>query len=900
MGMSMNSNVPAFQAHSAMVQVTDEMQKSINRLSSGLRINSAADDPSGLAISQRLHTQLSGLNRAVLNVQDAISYLQTAESSLNESQTILQRMRELAVQGANGTLTATDRGEIQKEVSQLIGEVDRIAKSTEYNTKKLLDGSASALWSSSSENVRLTIRGAVAEGNYELEIDTDPVPNHVLKTDIFSLKASAIGVDNVELNPTNAALSFTVNAGTTVNSGTLTFDFGLGTTFSAGIDAGATASDIATTINQDEDLNGYLLAYVNGTTLTIEAKVDGREGNVYSVYASNSNVAGVTTTGIYTFAGGEDYPTGIIGVGNPVGMPENDQTTGIKYIVYGDNEVVVNAGGDTAHTVAAYEKSLGGEITASTTAGSLSSHINTVAGNTVAMTGSGYAILEIVSGGTVDGAGSNQVLAKASFDNGQTWFNVGNIDTGAAVTISDGTSSFQLTALTAADVINTGDKVLVALNDENYNNSTHAELQVASPFPDNTGNNSQSGPIYSFSTDGLNKRTTSVKVGYLDIQTGDVSFGTVDVSIDLLESRSAVNASIATDGGTNNVSFDVIGGGGVAFRTTKLWQIDKFYDNQGVFILGENGKSVTIYNAAGDASTIYIDPEDSIGDLADKIEIAITGTKIDGGLGMGTGDATIDSHIADFVTEPTALSDEAVKGTIVIRSPQMGTKGMIYFSGEEAILNALSLVTIQSPKVDPMTIKVKDAHTGKLIGEDTVSDNVLRNVVKGVDIELNPNLDIDINWDAAHKKYTFANATGTIKEYIHVVDNAKSFQIGANEGQTMDSYIGEMSAHALGVDRVMVVTQDLAQQSITKLDDAIDLVSSERARLGAVINRLEHTANNLSVQSANAYASESRIKDLDMAQETTEFSKWQILSQIGTSMLAQANKLPQNLLSLLR
>ena len=98
----------------------------------------------------------------------------------------------------------------------------------------------------------------------------------------------------------------------------------------------------------------------------------------------------------------------------------------------------------------------------------------------------------------------------------------------------------------------------------------------------------------------------------------------------------------------------------------------------------------------------------------------------------------------------------------------------------------------------------------------------------------------------------------------------------------------------------MVVTQDLAQSSITKLDNAIDSVSSERARLGAVINRLQHTANNLAVQSANAYSSESRIKDLDMAVATTEFSKQQIMSQAATSMLAQANKLPNNLLSLLR
>ncbi len=903
MGISLNSNVAAFQAHSRLLKVQGEMQESITRLSSGLRINGAADDPSGLAISQRLHTQLSGLNRASLNVQDSISYLQTAEFSLGETQVILQRMRELAVQASNGTLTATDRGEIQKEVTQLIAEVDRIALSTEYNTKKLLDGSASALWSASSDNVNVVVRGSVAEGNYELEIDTDPVANNVLKTDIFSLKADAIGVDNVDLNASNAQLQFQIAGGTTANSGTLTFDFGTGVTYDLAVDAGVAASDLATNINQNEDLQDYVTAYVvtsgANTFINIEADVDGTEGNVYSLYANTGNVGGVTTTAVYTFSGGDDYPTGVQNVGAPTGIPSSMGTTE-KYEIHVDNEVAINAGGDTAHVVAAYEQGIGGDITAASTQGSLANYVSVAAGDTVAQTGSGYAIVEITQGGVVDGAGTNAIFAKASMDNGNTWYNLGNIDTGANVTIQGDDVSLTLNALNAGDTINTGDKVLIALNDEDFNNATHAEVQVVSPFPNSLGGNTQNGPTYSFVSDSLNKRATRLTVGNLDIETGDVTFGEIEMSVDILKSTSATNSAIATDGGVSQVTFDVIGGGGTAFNSTKLYQIDKFYDNNGNFILGENGKSITIYNAEGDRADIFIDPEDTIGEVSDKIENAIVSSKQDGGLGMGTGNETIDSHVADYVTESTPFSDEAVKGTIVIRSPQMGTRGKIYFSADEGVLNALSLAEIQSPDLDPMTVTVRDAHTGKMIGEDTVADAVLRNVVQGVDIELNPNLDVDISWDAAHKKYVFSNSVGTVKEYVHIVDNAKSFQIGANVGQTMDSYIGEMTAGALGIEKVMVVTQDLAQGSIRKLDNAIDMVSSERARLGAIINRLGHTANNLEVQSANAFASESRIKDLDMAEETTEFSKQQILSQVATSMIAQANKLPQNLLGLLR
>jgi flagellin len=109
-----------------------------------------------------------------------------------------------------------------------------------------------------------------------------------------------------------------------------------------------------------------------------------------------------------------------------------------------------------------------------------------------------------------------------------------------------------------------------------------------------------------------------------------------------------------------------------------------------------------------------------------------------------------------------------------------------------------------------------------------------------------------------------------------------------------------MSAHALGVDSILVTDRESASRSITVLDNAISKVSTQRAKLGAYQNRLEHTINNLTTASTNLTAAESRIRDADMAKEMVEFTKLNILSQAGTSMLAQANSLPQNVLSLLR
>ena len=115
-------------------------QSSLAKLSSGLRINSAADDAAGLAISEKMRGQISGLNKASSNAQDGISMVSTAEGSLNETTSILQRMRELAVQAGNDTNTTTDRSAMQTEMNQLTSEINRIGNTTEFNTQKLLDG----------------------------------------------------------------------------------------------------------------------------------------------------------------------------------------------------------------------------------------------------------------------------------------------------------------------------------------------------------------------------------------------------------------------------------------------------------------------------------------------------------------------------------------------------------------------------------------------------------------------------------------------------------------------------------------------------------------------------------------------------------------------------------------
>lgn len=164
MGLYVNTNTASLTARRNMNQTTRMLGQSFERLSSGLRINSAKDDAAGLAISERMTTQIRGINQAVRNTNDGISLAQTAEGGLQESAAILQRMRELSVQSANDTNTEADRQSIQEEVTALVDELDRIATKTTFNNQNILDGSFTGakfhIGANAGENLSISVKDA--------------------------------------------------------------------------------------------------------------------------------------------------------------------------------------------------------------------------------------------------------------------------------------------------------------------------------------------------------------------------------------------------------------------------------------------------------------------------------------------------------------------------------------------------------------------------------------------------------------------------------------------------------------------------------------------------------------------------------------------------------------------
>ncbi|MCU6708439.1 flagellin [Paenibacillus sp. J5C_2022] len=173
--MIINHNIAALNTHRQLTSNNVGASKSLEKLSSGLRINRAGDDAAGLAISEKMRGQIRGLEMASKNSQDGISLIQTAEGALNETHSILQRMRELAVQASNDTNTADDRNELQKEIRQLKEEVDRISNTTEFNTKKLLNGNVAntgTVTGTNSANIDSAevLNSSLASGNYQIII----------------------------------------------------------------------------------------------------------------------------------------------------------------------------------------------------------------------------------------------------------------------------------------------------------------------------------------------------------------------------------------------------------------------------------------------------------------------------------------------------------------------------------------------------------------------------------------------------------------------------------------------------------------------------------------------------------------------------------------------------------
>lgn len=339
MGLFVNSNVASLNAQRNLNQATGSLGRSFQRLSSGLRINSAKDDAAGLAISNRFTSQIRGLNQAVRNTNDGISLSQTAEGALQESTNIVQRIRELSVQSANDTNTESDRESLQAEVDQLISELDRIAETTTFNSNKILDGSFRGakfhVGANSRETITVNVDDAraaslgrqVRESGTEVDTATGITAAATLRVNGTTIRATVAADDTVStVNNANSAIAKAEAINDATEFTGVRAIVGA-TEFNAGSIAATTLdSDTYITINgtaitgvvvQDDDADDSLVNAINAVSaetgvvaslnqaneLVLTAE-DGRNVEVANVGGVNLGGANIGADGDVVVAGG--------------------------------------------------------------------------------------------------------------------------------------------------------------------------------------------------------------------------------------------------------------------------------------------------------------------------------------------------------------------------------------------------------------------------------------------------------------------------------------------------------------------------------------------------------------------------------------------------------------------
>ncbi len=426
MALGINTNVASLSAQNQLTKSQDLSNQALERLSSGLRINSAKDDAAGLAISTRFQSQISGLNVAQRNANDGISLAQTAEGALEESTNILQRIRELSVQSANSTNSSSDRSALQGEVNQLKQELDRIASSTQFNGLNLLDGSFTAqsfqVGANANQTISVTVSGARGAdlGNNTVSALSDTTVSQgtgsvSAAAASLSGETNTIAAQDVTLSGPEGSKVVSLTAGQTAESIATAINAESGTT---GVTAEATTTATLSNLSADGTVSFTLGS--GSDTATISAAVTSSDLSALSkAINDNSGTTGVTAE----VSGGEITLTQADGKDIRIEdfASSGDAGETIDFQGNGDPSAVALTGptggvgaNDSAIASGTVEFSSSGSFSVSSSVAETAGSILNVAADTVV--GSNLQSVSSVDIGTIDGANSAIEIADAALE----------------------------------------------------------------------------------------------------------------------------------------------------------------------------------------------------------------------------------------------------------------------------------------------------------------------------------------------------------------------------------------------------------------------------------------------------------------------------------------------------
>ncbi len=836
--MRIQHNIAALNSYRQLGGNNNAVAKNLEKLSSGYKINKAGDDAAGLAISEKMRAQITGLETAQKNAQDGISLVQTAEGALTEVHSMLNRMSELATQSSNGTYDdSIDRANLQAEVDSLRDEINRISESTNFNGINLLDGSLGGAKVTTAQGDVLSTSAVI--GGKQIAA-TDATGN---KFEIDATAANVTGAGNayVKINyvdENGAAQSATVGF---VSHATSAKDSG---------------KNLADAINSNKDLRNVFKASYDDATgkITIEGKQTGAnaKSKIRNVQAAMEPLGGIKDAGASIDGANAQFDLSNAGLQanskirltledgteleytydttnfktlthlntelNKLGLEAKSATNATELNAATDLTIInKNTGFDAGVSIEVDKSANGSWTTVAPTAASNSSY---VFGKISGLAEGVKREFELKFKDSTNADKTLKFSVTGGATDAETFKNIEQAIQDAADANSDFTKAFGEVDVTVGD----DGKITITSQEQGKNGQAtiNDNITLATADANKATGKTFDGTVTKGLDAGLN-----LKDKFNTMKDGD--------SITLGKHTYTYKAGATGDDGKTFGTF-------VALQAAAQ----------------QNGVLLQDISKAGDQSTVVAK------------SAAKTTFDFDGRIGADVIGGTIDfgGNKFRFVEAGTPAKVEAGIKNIEI------AKNATAEEMAKALSDAMNGTTT---KADPKDDKSDDVSWKSSLQEGKSGKKTI------VELEASPAGKVDV---------PKSKLTG--------------FGINLQVGDTNEDYqkvrvsVDSMDATSLGIDKVDITNQTKAAESIKIIKDAINTVSAQRGKLGAVQNRLEHTINNLGVTTENITAAESRIRDTDMAKEMMSYTKNNILVQSAQAMLAQANTLPQGVLQLLQ
>ena len=934
-----NTNVGALQARTYAVRADSNVTRAMERLSSGLRINSAADDAAGLAVANKMESQIRGMNMAIRNSQDGISLVQTAESAMGEINNMVIRMRELAVQMNNGVYTDADRSNAQLEVTALLQEIDKVATNSAFNQVKILDGTYSQdirAGNTNPEVINVTIDrmntdtlggGRVTTG----DVDATSV-SKTFKASNTSLTATegrvtiakaqlgasiqafetanAGGTWSIDTSASDDNAKFEINASTgaiTLNSSTPVAELD----FDSPVDTGADNvysfkvqyTQGGTTVTDNITLNITDKAVATSGPVAGAAALTVEEGDCIKIYSIDTTDNGTARTGIFS-----------------------DQFQ--EFVAANAGSVVFSKGAGTASDDS-------GDVTLNTATGVILANLDferptdantdNVYNFTITATAGGIAVSEEVTLTVTDAH-----AAQVTLGNGVAHTANGS-DAGADGAALEQTS----TAYGAADTVALDGTITFDAQIGNGGNVALTWANLDSMIAAGGGSDGLAEFIADHGAANVTATLVDAAGSGAAVTGGN---GANKNGITLLENTAA--------GTYEDIKFTLAAGNDTFHLEFDLVQVDKgAASDNAAAVVAQNANQITRQGehhqldvrAGGEAMTIDLKNSNAAptptGDRDQHFDGIGTAYQADpcgtfeivaGTLAFndntGAADRTNLSVSADGVL---TLAAGAAQGTYNALVKYTNNDGESYF--ERIDINSVDIG--EASGVDIATATALTASVGtQTASEDIAGTSVLAmaEARQGNIASTGTNSVLSTAFNTFVGSYTGGtyavsgadasafsiNSTTGALETKGLVDfeTKTSYAITVTYTSGVNSYSEDITVNVTDnavdntshIANVDLSTQAGAATGVTILDKAIDQISESQAKLGAIQNRLQYNIDNLSKASMLTTTAKGRIMDADFAAETSELSKQQILSQAATSMLAQANQSKQSVLALLQ